>query len=285
MRSRRPPSPAPNCPAFELQITQSINQLSQLLGREPEALRSELDSRRAGAVAADRRVDRSAGRARATPARHPRSGGQSACRNRADRRGGGESVSAPDARRQRRLSVRDRRPICLKWASRFGSFGPTLDLPIFDRGRWTTVRLYDVRAPEAALAYQRTVLNALARGRKRARRLCRRPAAAHVAGGHGRPRTAMPWRCRGSAMRAGSSTFIDVLDAERTLQQNELVTRRQHDCGERRSRPHLPRARRRLADDSARYVSATAVPCWSRAAASNDSTNARSITQSPGTPI
>ena len=29
-------------PAFELQITQSINQLSQLLGREPDALRSEL---------------------------------------------------------------------------------------------------------------------------------------------------------------------------------------------------------------------------------------------------
>src|ERR1019366_2890938 len=31
-------------PAIELQITQSINQLSRLLGREPEALRAELQS-------------------------------------------------------------------------------------------------------------------------------------------------------------------------------------------------------------------------------------------------
>ena len=41
------------------------------------------------------------------------------------------------------------------------SIGPTLTLPIFDRGKWKTVRLQNLRAQEAALTYQRTVLNAL----------------------------------------------------------------------------------------------------------------------------
>ena len=36
-------------------------------------------------------------------------------------------------------------------------------------------------------------------------------------------------------MRTGSITFIDVLDMERTLQQNQLVARRQHHRGQHRS--------------------------------------------------
>ena len=48
-------------PAFDLEITQSINQLSQLLGREPEALRTELDGPAPVPEARADVVDRSAG--------------------------------------------------------------------------------------------------------------------------------------------------------------------------------------------------------------------------------
>ena len=103
----------------------------------------------------------------------------------ADRRRGGGSLSPPDALRNGGFQSETAGNL-LGWASRFGSFGPALDLPVFDRGRWKTVRLYDVRAREAALAYQRTVLNALHEVENCARRLSRRPGAAHLAGCDGR---------------------------------------------------------------------------------------------------
>jgi outer membrane protein TolC len=81
-------------PAFELQITLNINQLSQLLAREPEALRAARSARRF------------AGRHGAAPTRYPSSGGQSACRDRANRRGRGGSIPALDSLGDRRLSIR-----------------------------------------------------------------------------------------------------------------------------------------------------------------------------------
>jgi outer membrane protein TolC len=109
----------------------------------------------------------------------------------------------------------------LEWASRFGTLGPTLELPIFDRGRWKTVHLNDLRSQEAAIAYQRTVLNALhevdnalsAYGADQQRRAWLDAAVAqnHDALALARQR-----------YEGGISTFIDVLDAERTQQQNEL---------------------------------------------------------------
>ena len=109
----------------------------------------------------------------------------------------------------------------LGWASRFGSFGPALDLPIFDRGRWKTVRLYDVRAQEAALAYQRTVLNALHE--------VENALAAYAADQQRRTwldATVVQNRDALTLSRQryenGVITFIDVLEVERTLQQNEL---------------------------------------------------------------
>jgi hypothetical protein len=108
-----------------------------------------------------------------------------------------------------------------EWASRFGSIGPTLDVPIFDRGRWKAVRLYDVRAQEAALAYQRTVLNAL--------REVENAIAAYGADQQRRRwLDATVTENRDALMlsrqrnETGLSNFIDVLDAERTLQQNQL---------------------------------------------------------------
>jgi outer membrane protein TolC len=94
-------------------------------------------------------------------------------------------------------------------------------LPIFDRGRWKTVHLNDVRSQEAAIVYQRTVLNALhevdnalsayAADQQRRAWLDATVAQNHDALALARQR-----------YEGGISTFIDVLDAERTLQQNEL---------------------------------------------------------------
>lgn len=55
------------------------------------------------------------------------------------------------------------RPAALsEWAAHYLNFGPTLDLPLFDGGqRRGNVRLADIHAREAALAYAQTVLVAL----------------------------------------------------------------------------------------------------------------------------
>jgi multidrug efflux system outer membrane protein len=207
-------------PAFELQITQNINQLSQLLAREPEALRGELDSPAPlPSVPADVPIGLPAELARRRP----------------DIREAEASLHAATA--QIGVAVADLFPRLtlaanggfqsetagklLEWTSRFGSMGPTLDLPVFDRGRWKTVRLYDVRAQEAALAYQRTVLNAL--------REVENAIAAYGADQQRRTwLNATVTENRDALLlsrqryETGLSNFIDVLDAERTLQQNQL---------------------------------------------------------------
>ena len=49
----------------------------------------------------------------------------------------------------------------LSWGSRIWSFGPSLDLPLFDRGRRkSVVQLRELQQQEAAVAFQRTVLAA-----------------------------------------------------------------------------------------------------------------------------
>jgi outer membrane protein, multidrug efflux system len=207
-------------PTLELQITQSINQLSQLLGREPEALRAELNGE---APVPSAPLDVSIG----LPAE--------LARRRPDIREAEANLHAATA--QIGVAVANLFPRLtlaanggfqsestanlLNWASRFGSFGPTLDLPIFDRGRWQTVRLYDVRAQEAALAYQRTVLNALhevenALAAYAADQQRRAWLDATVA--HDKDALALSRQ----RYESGVITFIEVLDVERTLQQNEL---------------------------------------------------------------
>ena len=203
-----------------MQITQSINQLSQLLAREPEALRTELDGAApVPAVPPDVSIGLPAELARRRP----------------DIREAEANLHAATA--QIGVAVADLFPRLtlaanggfqsegagnlLKWASRFGSVGPTIDLPIFDRGRWKTVRLYDVRAQEAALAYQRTVLNALhevenalaAYGADQQRRTWLEATVAQ-----NRDALALSRQ----RYESGVVTFIDVLDVERTLQQNQL---------------------------------------------------------------
>ena len=107
-------------------------------------------------------------------------------------------------------------------ASRFGSLGPSIELPIFEGGRLrATVRLQRVRAKEAAVAYAQTVLAALnqvedalaAYGADQARRAALETAV--TASRNAR----MLARER---YQSGVASFIDVLDAERTEEENEL---------------------------------------------------------------
>jgi outer membrane protein, multidrug efflux system len=208
-------------PAFEQQITQSINQISRLLGREPDGLRAELDS---------------AAPVPPLPAVVPIGLPAGLARRRPDIREAEENLHAATA--QSGVAVANLYPRVtlsamggyqsesarqlLEWASRFGSIGAGLQLPIFDRGRWKTVRLYEVRAQEAAAAYQLTVLKALhevenavaALGADQERRSW---LAASVAQS-GETLTLSRQR-----YQSGLTNFIDVLDAERTLQQNQLA--------------------------------------------------------------
>jgi NodT family efflux transporter outer membrane factor (OMF) lipoprotein len=207
-------------PAIELQITHSINQLSQLLGREPEALRSEL-----GGAAPVPPV------APAVPIGLP----ADLARRRPDIREAEASLHTAVA--QSGVAVADLYPRLtlsamggfqsetagklLEWASRFGSMGPTLQLPVFDRGRWKSVRLYDVRAQEAALTYQQTVLKALhevenavaALGADQQRRAWLDATVAQDR------ETLTLSRQR---YESGLANFIEVLDAERSWQQHQL---------------------------------------------------------------
>jgi outer membrane protein, multidrug efflux system len=109
------------------------------------------------------------------------------------------------------------------WAAHYLTVGPSLDLPIFDAGqRRATIRLQDVRAKEAALAYAQAVLGALhevedaitAYDRERARRASLETAATET-------RTALTLARQRYA--AGSVSYRDVLDAEDRLEQAELA--------------------------------------------------------------
>lgn len=108
------------------------------------------------------------------------------------------------------------------WAGRYFSIGPTLELPIFDAGqRAATVRLQDTKAKEAAVVYARTVLAALhdvdnalaAYGPEQSRR-------ASLEGTVAQNRDAL--MLAQDRYSSGVTNFLDVLDAERSLQQTEL---------------------------------------------------------------
>jgi NodT family efflux transporter outer membrane factor (OMF) lipoprotein len=208
-------------PAFEFEITQNINQLSQLLALAPEALRDELAS---------------PAPVPAGPATVSIGVPAELARRRPDIREAEANLHAATA--QIGVAVANLFPRLvlgatagyqsasagnlLEWASRFATVGPSLDLPVFDRGRWKAVKLYDVRAQEAALAYQRTVLNALhevenalaAFGADQQRRVWLEATTAQN-------QDALTLSRQRYA--SGLANFIEVLDAERTLQQNQLA--------------------------------------------------------------
>ncbi len=208
-------------PAIEQQITLSINQLSELLAREPEALRAEL------AAAAP---------IPPAPPQVPIGVPADLARRRPDIREAEASLHAATA--QIGVAVADLFPRLtltagggfqsestgnlVDWASRFGSLGPGLTLPVFDRGRWQSVSLSNVRSQQAALAYQRTVLNALhevedavaAYDADQQRRTWLEAAVAENADALALSR---------QRYESGVASFIDVLNVERSLQQNQAA--------------------------------------------------------------
>lgn len=110
----------------------------------------------------------------------------------------------------------------IETASRFASLGPAIELPIFEGGRLrATVQLRRVKAKEAAVLYAQTVLTALnqvedalaAYGSDQARRASLETAV--TASRNARQLAQQRYQ-------SGVASFIDVLDAERTEEQNAL---------------------------------------------------------------
>jgi len=115
-------------------------------------------------------------------------------------------------------------PMLTSWASRFFTAGPAVELPIFEGGRLrATVRLQDSQAASGALNYRSTVLSALhevdnalnayAADRARDAALADTVAQNAESADLARQRYA-----------SGLGAYTDVLDAQRTLQQNALLS-------------------------------------------------------------
>jgi outer membrane protein, multidrug efflux system len=207
-------------PPLEREITQDINQLSELMGRAPDGLRAELaESRPVPPVPPSVPIGLPADLAR----RRPDIRRAEASLHAATARVG---VAVADLFPRLTLSVSgglqsESLSKLIETASRFATFAPTLELPIFDEGRFATIRLEDVRAKEAGIDYARAVLVALqevenalaAYGSDQDRRV----SLAAAADSSGTALTLARQR-----YESGIASFIEVLDAERTLQQNQL---------------------------------------------------------------
>ena len=208
-------------PLCELAITQAINQLSRLLGREPDGLRAELDT---------------AAPLPPLPSSVPLGLPAELVRRRPDIRKAEASLHAATAGIGvavaglfPRLTLSGSAGFqsetlgqLTRWASRFASLGPALELPMFDLGRWRTVKVEDVRAKQAALAYATTVLYALhevenARAAYGADQERRAWLEATVA------QNRDAWSLAKQRYQGGLTSFIEVLDAERTMQQNQVL--------------------------------------------------------------
>lgn len=208
-------------PLFDRQIDTDINQLSELLAREPGALQSELQS--ATAVPP-------------VPPNVPIGLPADLIRRRPDIRAAEARLHAATARVG--VAVADlfprvtlgasfgtqaeRFPDLANWAGRFINIGPSLQIPIFEGGKLrATVRLQNIREKEAAVAYAKAVLvafheveNALiAYNTEQNRRQALQATLAH-----NRNVLALARQ----RYKSGLTTFLDVLDAERTQQQSEL---------------------------------------------------------------
>ncbi len=209
-------------PALENQLTQRINKLSLLLAREPGALWNELQlTQPVPPVPPEVPIGLPADLVR----RRPDIRGAEAQLHAATARVG-VAVAAlfPRLTLDAQVGFQALRfPDLTNWASRFVSVGPNLDLPILDGGRRkATLRLADVREQEAAINYARTVLAALhevenaliAYSTEQNRRVSLETAV-------DQSRDALVLARERYA--SGITNFLDVLDAERNLQQTELA--------------------------------------------------------------
>lgn len=108
------------------------------------------------------------------------------------------------------------------WAGRFFSLGPSLEIPVFSGGsRRATVRLQDVKAQEAAVAYASTVLSALHEV-ENALTVYGTEQSRHASLAETLAQNRIALNLAQQRYQSGIANFLDVLDAERTLQQTEL---------------------------------------------------------------
>jgi multidrug efflux system outer membrane protein len=209
-------------PDLQRQITQSINQLSLLVSREPAALSAELT------VTAD--MPR-------PPPVVPVGLPADLVRRRPDIREAEAELHAATARvgvadadlfprltlnAGFGLQAQDAGNLA-EWASRFASVGPRLELPILDGGRRrATLRLQSLREQQAALAYEHTVLVALHEAENSIVAFTAeqsRRASLDLAVSASRDSLSLS-RLR---YEGGVIGFLDVLVAERNLEQAELT--------------------------------------------------------------
>jgi len=209
-------------PLADREITVDINQLSELMARPPEALRAELGREQPVPPVPP-----------AVPIGLP----SDLARRRPDIRQAEANLHAATAEVGVAISQyfpqltltagggfqSEGLSQLLQTASRFASFGPAIELPIFEGGRiHATVRLQKVKAKEAAVTYAQTVLVALhqvedALAAYRADQA--RHASLEMAVTASRDARVLARE----RYQSGVASFIDVLDAERTEEQNELA--------------------------------------------------------------
>ncbi|MHB8813497.1 MAG: efflux transporter outer membrane subunit [Steroidobacteraceae bacterium] len=208
-------------PLADRQITVDINQLSELMARPPEALRTELERQQPVPP---------------VPPVVPIGLPSDLARRRPDIRQAEANLHAATA--EVGVAVSNYFPQLtltaeggfqseglsqlIRTASRFASIGPAIELPIFEGGRLrATVRLQRVKAREAAVAYAQTVLAALHQVED--------ALAAYAADQSRRASLETAVTASRNARllareryQSGVASFIDVLDAERTEEQNEV---------------------------------------------------------------
>jgi len=209
-------------PLADREITVDINQLSQLMAKQPQALRAELGGTQPVPP---------------VPPVVPIGLPSDLARRRPDIRQAEANLHAATA--QVGVAVSNYFPQLtltaaggfqsvglsrlIETASRFASFGPAIELPIFEGGRLrATVRLQRLKAKEAAVIYAQTVLTALnqvedalaAYASDQARRDSLQTAV--TASRNARQLARQRYQ-------SGVASFIDVLDAERSEEQNELA--------------------------------------------------------------
>jgi len=208
-------------PLLDRQATMDINQLSQLLAREPGALQSELEVvQPVPNVPSEVRIG--------LPA--------DLLRRRADIQSAEARLHAATARVG--VATADLFPHItfdasfgtqagtfpglVSWASRFFNIGPSLQLPIFDGGKLrATVQLQNVQEKEAAVDYAQVVLGAVHEvenalvtyNTEQSRRVSLQETLIQN-------RNVLDLARQ--RYKSGVTTFLEVLDAERTLQQTEL---------------------------------------------------------------
>ncbi|HEX4079530.1 MAG TPA: efflux transporter outer membrane subunit [Rhizomicrobium sp.] len=209
-------------PPFGRSIASDINQLSQLLAREPGALANELDTARPVPP---------------VPPEVPVGLPGDLLRRRPDIRAAEARLHAATARVGVAVaelypsitfdasfgSQSETFPNLAEWASRFYSIGPSLQVPIFEGGKLrANIRLADLDEKEAAVDYARVVLNAVHEVEN----------ALVAYGSEQRRRDALAatlvqnrdsFALAGQRYRSGLTSFLDVLDAERSEEQTELA--------------------------------------------------------------